>query len=171
MLTLKDFMETVNYRITEGSDYCWSCYGYNAYALDSWNGDNDTGYSVGIVFDTNTQIVYEMNVSDYKNQRAYRWINSDFREKFQTESKERYVDANQAWDNVTYIDLETEKDMLEKTRAIVAGEDYDTRVEVPIELDDEVILNAALEAHKQDITLNQYIERILRNMIESEKQK
>lgn len=164
-------METVNYRITEGSDYCWSCYGYNAYALDSWNGDNDTGYSVGIVFDTNTQIVYEMNVSDYKNQRAYRWINSDFREKFQTESKERYVDANQAWDNVTYIDLETEKDMLEKTRAIVAGEDYDTRVEVPIELDDEVILNAALEAHKQDITLNQYIERILRNMIESEKQK
>jgi len=164
-------METVNYRITEGSDYCWSCYGYNAYTLGSWNGDSDTGYSVDIVFDTVTQTVYEMNVSDYKNQRAYRWINSDFREKFQTESKERYVDANQAWDNVTYIDLETEKDMLEKTRAIVAGEDYDTRVEVPIELDDEVILNAALEAHKQDITLNQYIERILRNMIESEKQK
>jgi hypothetical protein len=167
MLTLKDFMETVNYRITEGGEYCWNCYGYNAYALDSWNGDNDTGYSVGIVFDTNTQIVYEMNVSDYKNQRAYRLIHPDYRGKFQTESKERYVDENQAWDNVTYIDLETEKDMLEKTRSIVEGEEYDTRIEVPIEMDDDLILTAAIEAHKQDITLNQYIERILRNMVDS----
>ena len=41
MITLKEWMELVDYRITEGSDYCWSCYGPDAYSLDSWNGDQD----------------------------------------------------------------------------------------------------------------------------------
>jgi hypothetical protein len=34
-------MEVTDYRITEGSTYQWHCYGNNAYALDSWNGDQD----------------------------------------------------------------------------------------------------------------------------------
>lgn len=56
MITLKEFMELVDYRITEGSDYMWSCYGPNAHRLDSWNGDHD-GHSVSIIFDTQSQNV------------------------------------------------------------------------------------------------------------------
>jgi len=41
MITLKQWMEVVNYRITEGSQFQWECYGSHAYTLDSWNGDID----------------------------------------------------------------------------------------------------------------------------------
>ena len=71
MLTLKNFMEAVKYRITEGSPYGWQCYGNNAYCLDSWDGDHD-GHSATIIFDTETQVVYEVSVFDYKKERAYR---------------------------------------------------------------------------------------------------
>ena len=56
MITLKRWMELVNYRITEGSDYGWSCYGNNAYSLSFWNGiHGDGGFSSNIIFDTKNQ--------------------------------------------------------------------------------------------------------------------
>jgi hypothetical protein len=47
MITLKEWMEVVDYRITEGSGYSWQCFGANAYCLDSWDGDQD-GHSLSI---------------------------------------------------------------------------------------------------------------------------
>jgi len=56
MITMKEWMELVGYKITEGSDYLWSCYGPNAYQLSSWNGIHGAGgYSFNIVFSTKTQ--------------------------------------------------------------------------------------------------------------------
>ena len=37
--------------------------------------------------------------------------------------------------------------------------------EIELDLDDDVILNLALEAHKRDITLNKYINEILKKYI------
>jgi hypothetical protein len=34
MISLKEWMELVDYRITEGSDYGWNCYGHDAHMLD-----------------------------------------------------------------------------------------------------------------------------------------
>ena len=163
MISVKDFMETVNYRITEGSEYTWHCYGDHAYSLDSWNGDNDHGHAINMVFDLNTQTVYEMTACDYDKQNAYRWINPDYRKDYQTESSQRGVAQNQAWDDVDYINLETSKDMLEKARAIVTGEEYDTRISVPIELLDHELFQIMRMAHELDITLNEYVERVLRS--------
>jgi hypothetical protein len=168
VITLKDFMETVNYRITEVDDYGWKCYGSYAYSFDSWNGDNSQGHSVGIVLDTNTQVVYQMEAHDYSNQRSYRWIKPEFRKSYEDEARAHGVIQNEAYDDVEFIDLETTKDMLSKARSIVLGVDYDARIEVPIELDNDTIAFAALEAHKMDITLNDYIQHILKNMLESE---
>jgi len=167
MITIKDFMEVVGYRITEGSDYGWTCFGPNAYQLDSWDGDNDNGYSVGVVFDRVTQLVYQMDAHDYKNSRAYRWIHPDYKKKNDQETLERMVDADEAWDDVRYVDLEVADDMLEKARAIASDLDYDTRVSVPIDLDDSELLHLALAAHKEDVTLNQYIGKILEQAVKN----
>jgi hypothetical protein len=57
MITMKEWMELVDYKITEGSDYTWSCYGPNAYTLDSWNGVHGAGgYSFSIVFSTKSSM-------------------------------------------------------------------------------------------------------------------
>jgi hypothetical protein len=167
MITLKDFMEVVDYRITEGSEYCWQCYGSDAYRLDSWNQEQD-GHSVSIVFDTQTQTVYEVSAYDYSRNRAYRLINPDFKFAHDDEASGRGVDVDQAWDDVNYVDLETEEDFLEKARAIVAGEDYDTRVSVPLTVTDDVLFDLMKLAHERDVTLNQLVEGVLWDAIHAE---
>ena len=161
MITMKEWMELVNYRITEGSDFCWQCYGSNAYHLDSWNGEQD-GHSFTIIFDTKDQTVYEVQAHDYVHQRAYRMVNEDFRKKMKKEAKRRDINRNQAWDDVDYIDLEVDDDFIQKCLAIAAGEDYDTRVSVPVDFSDEELLQYMKLAHERDMTFNQFVEEALR---------
>jgi hypothetical protein len=162
MITLKDFMETVDYKVTEGSEYCWECYGPNAYRLDSWNQDQE-GHTVSIVFDTRTHVVYEVNAYDYSRNRAYRLINPDYKSIHDNESKSRDLDSKQAWDDVNYIDLEVDEDFLEKARAIVADKEYDTRIKISLDLPDDMLFKLMTLAHESDMTLNQFIEKLLRN--------
>ena len=165
MISIKDFMQTVDYRITEGSDYGWQCFGPNAYRLDSWNQEQD-GHSISMVFDTRTQVVYQMSAYDYINERAYRWINPAYRSAHDAESENRGVLGDQAWDDVDYADLEVAEDMLEKARAIAAEEAYDTRIKVPVEFTDEELLTYMKLAHDRDITFNQLVEEALRAVID-----
>ena len=162
---MKEWMELVGYRITEGSDYMWQCYGSNAYALDSWNGEQD-GHSFTVIFDTKDQTVYEVQAHDYVNDRAYRMINEDFQKKNKKEAKKRDIDKDNAWDDVDYVDIEVDDDFIQKCLAIKTGEDYDTRVSVPMDFSDEELLTYMKLAHEQDITFNQLVERALREAID-----
>ena len=164
MITLKEWMEVVNYRITEGSDFMWDCYGPNSYSLDSWNGSQD-GHSFTVIFDTKTQVVYEVQSHDYRTQRAYRLVNPDFASERDIESVDRNVNLNQAWDEVNYVDLEEDDDWFQKALAIEAGEDYDTRVTVPLELEDSEVFTLMKMAHERDLTLNEFVEEILREQL------
>lgn len=104
MITLKDFMEATNYRITEGSTYGWSCYGNHAYMIDS-SCDIDK-HSFTVVFDTESQEVYEATAYDYINDRAYRMINPEFVHSHTSESNQRSLNGNEAWEGVMYTELE-----------------------------------------------------------------
>jgi hypothetical protein len=168
MITIKEWMELVDYRITEGSNYCWECYGNNAYTLDSWNGDHE-GHSFSIIFDTKDQTVYEVQAHDYLHNRAYRMVNEDFQKKMRKESKRRDVDKDQAWDDVNYIDLDVDDDFIQKCLAIREGEDYDTRVLMPVEFSDEDLLKYMKLAHERDITFNQLVEEALLMAIKEHK--
>jgi hypothetical protein len=168
---MKEWMELVDYKITEGSDYGWQCYGPNSYTLDSWNGVHGKGgFSFSIVFSTKTQKVYEVSVCDYTNNRAYRMINPKNVEKHRKEAESKSVLVNQAWDDVDYIDLEVVDDFIQKALAIRAGEDYDTRVEVPLDLPEETMFQLMKLAHENDQTLNEYVEDLLRVAIKEFKQ-
>lgn len=153
MLTLKEWMELVDYRITEGGDY--NLFSDNAYALSSWNGDHN-GYSLEIIFDTKTQVVYCAEACDYKHQRAYRLFHPDYKNVDQTK---------EAWDDVDWCDLEADDDFIQKSLAIVAGEDYDTRVSIPIDLPDHELMAIFKMAHEADMTFNDYVEKILREKL------
>ncbi len=169
MITLKQFINLIDYRITEGCDYTWDCYGPNAYNLSSWNGDHD-GHSLNVVFDTEFQTVYEVQVHDYKQNRAYRLIHPDCVEDYQREARERDVNPNEAWDDVDYVDLDVDEDFIEKAQAIIAGEDYDTRVSVPVNFTDEELLTYMKMAHDRDMTFNEFVEQALRAAIDDFKQ-
>jgi hypothetical protein len=168
MITLKEYMELVDYKVTEGSEYCWECFGTNAYSLSYWNQDH-SGYSICIIFDTRTHEAYAVEACDYKHNRAYRLINPDYKFVYDDEAAGRDVRANEAWDDVDYVDLDVDDDFIQKALAIIAGEDYDTRVSVPVNFTDEELLTYMKQAHERDITFNQLVEEALRAAIDEYK--
>jgi predicted HicB family RNase H-like nuclease len=166
IITLKDFMECTQYKITEGSTYGWACYGPDAYNMDFWNQKHDdTGCSISVIFDTKTQVVYEMQAWDYANHREYRWIHPDYLEAHKAEADCRGVDFEASLDDSKFIDLDVEEDILKKATAIAAGKEYDTRITITLNLDDETKLLLMTQAHEADMTLNHYVEHILREAI------
>jgi hypothetical protein len=169
MITLKQWMEIIDYKITEGSKFTWDCYGPNAYTLDSWNGEHD-GYSLAIIFDTDTQVVYEVQAHDYSNDRAYRMINPEYYKKYKKESKRRDCPLNEAWEFVDYTDLEVDDDFTEKATAIVNGQEYDTGVLVPIDFTDEELLKYMKMAHERNMTFNDFVNEALARIVEKHKE-
>lgn len=163
-ITLKDFLECIEYRITEGSDYCWNCYGSHAYQLDSWNSSTNRN-TVSVVFDKQTQEVYQIEAWDYVNRRTYRWINPDYIDAIKQESAARNIRFEESVDNEKFIDLDSVADMLEKATAIAAGKEYDTRVMLELELGDDEMFLLMKMAHEMDISFNKFVEHILEDAI------
>jgi hypothetical protein len=157
MITIEEFLNTVGYRISGGSEYQWECFGHNARYLDSEFRDR---YSASIVFDAETQVVYEATVCDHSANRAYRWTHPEFKAAYEAEVRSRNA-GDQAWDDVNYTDLETAEDWLDKSYAIVNGKIYDTRVSVPIDLPDHELLRLMTMAHERDMTFNDFVTEIL----------
>jgi len=165
MITLKDFMEAIQYKVNDGSEYCWDCYGPNARSMEYWNGEHDGGITVCCVFDTETQAVYEMQAWDDNNGVEYRWIHPGYIEGHAAEAQRRGVDFEQSFDDHKFTDLEVSEDILEKATAMVVGEEYDNRIMVTLTLgyDEEHLLMEM--AHEADMSLNQFVEKILREDI------
>lgn len=165
MITVKDYMECVDYRITEASEWLWNCFGPNAFTFDCWNGDHN-GFNVGIVFDTKTTTVYKFEVHDYKKQNSYRWVHPEYNAAYIDEAKARNINNAQAYDDINFIDIELSDDIIEKATCIVMGIDYDERVQISLDLPENLQLQLFTLAHQQDITLNQLVENILKLEIE-----
>lgn len=166
MIKLNDFLECIDYRITDGSEYQWPCYGPNARGLEFWNGiTSDEGCSVTCVFDSKTQFVYEMQAWDYLARREYRWIHPGYIESNAVEAKRRNLDFFESFDGNKYIELEVVEDILEKATAIANLEEYDTRILVPIDIPDDEMFILMTMAHERDITLNELVNEIMRDKV------
>ena len=165
-MQLSEINNIFQHKITSGSEYLWDCY------PRPWSIDYTSKYAHGtVIFDTVTQRVYEVNVSPVVDAygadepKPYRYIDPAYREAYDLEAKDRHVDPNEAWDDVTWFDLETEEDFLDKARKMFDGVSFDTRIEVPIDLDNDTMLKLCIEAHNRDITLNKMVEEILKKVI------
>lgn len=160
MITLKDFFEATGYRITEGSEWNDAAYGPNAYSLECWNGKHDDGgHSAQVVFDTGTQVVYEVSVCDFQTSRAYKFVNPEF------DKADEAID-DIAWDEVMYARTYDGEDLLTKMKAILSGESYDYRVVIVLDFPKEELLALSLDAHRLDITLNEYFTVLLKRTID-----
>jgi len=158
---LQKVNEALDHRISGGSEYTWTCW-TDARWLDY---ESDYGHA-SVVFNCKTQEVYTAEVHDVEHKhRPYRWLNPDHKQAMLDEAKMHNTYPDQAWDDVKWYDLETENDWLDKASAIMRGESFDTRIEVPVDLDDDVLFKLFTMAHERDITLNKMVELILQEVI------
>jgi predicted nucleic acid-binding protein len=153
--------EALDHKIVGGSEHQWNCWD-NARFLDY---ESDYAHA-SVVFNSQTQEVYCADVTDKLNELTpYRWLNPEYKEVYFKECKQRKVKKNIAWDDVKWCDLETQNDWLKKAQAIMRGEDFDSRVEVPLDLDDDTLFQLFKKAHENDVTLNKMVEIILQEVI------
>lgn len=164
-MQLRKVNEALEHRITGGSEYGWNCWP-NARWLDY---ESDYAHA-SVVFNSETQEIYTAEINDKANQhKPYRWLNPLYKEDMYVEAGVRHINANDAWDGVTWCDLETQDDWLTKARAIMRGEKFDQRIEVPLELDDDTLLKLFTMAHERDVTLNKMVEIVLQEVINRHK--
>lgn len=162
----QELIEANNFEITGGSEYQWQCFGHNARYLDF---DREDHFSINCVFDTVDHTVYIIEAWDYINNREYRWINPNYLDEYKEACKENEVDFRESFDSNKFVDLEVIEDMFEKIQGIRSGEDYDSRVKVPLTLDDKDLFELMKMAHERDITLNAMVEEVLTVAIEDAK--
>lgn len=169
-MNLEQLMRAFDYHIEGGSEHCWNCYP-NARYID-FQSQKYMAYGT-LLHSTVDFTVYEATVyaenKDGDVLGPYRWRNPSFIEENRKEYMKRGIDENLAWDEEKWIDLEVEEDFLDKASAIFHGKDFDTRIQVPLDIEDDVFLQLALEAHKRDITVNQMVEEIIQAEIDSHK--
>lgn len=153
--------EALDHRITGGSEYGWNCWA-NARWLDY---ESDYAHA-SVVFNSETQEIYTAEVNDKADKyKPYRWLNPVYKEQMYQEARKRRIEANRAWDETMWYDLETSEDWLDKARAILRGEEFDTRVQVPLNLEKDELFKLMELAHEHDVTLNKMVEIILEEMI------
>jgi hypothetical protein len=165
MITLKEFLETIEYKITEGSEYLWDCYGDTVHRIERQTSDHN-GNTVTCVFDTNDHFLYELEAWDNSKNRVYRWIHPAYIKQYKKCCKKHGVKFKNAYDDVNYIDLEVEADILDKARAIAREEEYDERVQIEVDFSDEELLQYMKLAHERDMTFNELVEEALRCAID-----
>ena len=165
MPTIQDFLNAINYRISQGDKFGWECFGPNTYSLDSWQGNIDDS-SFSMTFDTMTQKVYQISMCDYANKVAYQWTDPGYIDAYMNRVSGLSDPRNIAWDKVEYTNTELAEDILVKITAASNGKEYDRRVSVPLEMDEKEMFRLMKMAHERDITLNQLVEEVLKNKID-----
>jgi hypothetical protein len=180
-MNLEQIMAAFAYKVEGGAEFQWNCYPNARYIdfahnpmYDPASGKNNAHGSV--LFSTVDQTVYEANVTaeicyphGARKDVNYRWINPEYREAHDAEAEAKGVKPNLVYEDTNWTDLDVEEDFLEKATAIFSDKKFDERVLVPVELEDELIVHLAMEAHKRDITMNKMIEVILQQRIDAVK--
>jgi hypothetical protein len=162
---LSQVNEALEHKITGGSEYGWQCWD-NARFLDY---ESDYAHA-SVVYNTMTQEIYSAEINDKADKhKPYRWMSPVYKQANIDEAAKRGVDPNQAWDDTNWYDLETSEDWLEKASAIMQGQVFDTRVQVPLTLNKDELYKLMELAHENDVTLNKMVEIILQNMIDKHK--
>lgn len=166
-MKLETLLKAFDYRITDGDEFLWKCYpNARSITLSSEHAE------ISAVHSYIDQTVYEVKVdvapgvntdlAALEDVLVYRWMNPEWKEAHDAESVERGFDPKNAFDDVNWVDLEVEDDFLSKARNMFDGKfDFDKRVQVDIDLPDDLILFIAKQAHALDITFNQYITQLL----------
>ena len=153
MIKLNDFLnitqyETGHLEVVNQQDV----YGKTAISLEVYGFEFN---KLICVYDIVSQEVLEIIAEDQAVGKSYVWQTSDIK------GLGNYRDH--------LIELETEEDILEKAEAIFFHKPYDSRIVIPLDIKDEDFLLYAKAAHKLDITINEFMEQAIREMVEKYK--
>ena len=162
--TIGKFLGAAGYRVVGGSKYLWTCYGPNAWAMDVELDSTGTA-NAGIVFDTVSRVVYEVDVDEDGWVQAKRWVNPRYHERLTQEYKQRGVDPRQTINGGSmYDDSMSWEAIIELIECYRGSQSESTTLQLSV--DDDVTDALFQLAHREDVTLNELVLSILTEVID-----
>jgi hypothetical protein len=166
---LERFMIAVEYRISSSYEHLYECGDSSLSVLCS---DKDGVYSTEVAINLKTNDTMYLNVWDYKNKRMYNYFpDKEFMKEYLEEyaiKKPYYVHPD---DVIEEVNLDVEEDYFDKLYCIINEIDYNTDVLCKLDIDDDILIKLALKAHENNVTLNDYIVRLLTEYVYNEEDK
>jgi len=108
-ITIKEFVTAIKFNLGDGFEFLWDCYGRNAYSI-GWMKSDGTA-TASIIYDINSQTVYQMEVWDETNNRVYRWIHPKYKKAHSKEARQRGINDRIAIDKIRFEDITPAKIM------------------------------------------------------------
>ena len=160
---ITEFLDAIQYNITNISEFTWNCYGSGTIWIDSNKG---TRFDVSANFSNTTKEIREITLHDYKLNNSYRWTDPKFKEARHIESFKKNVDDKVAYGVIKFIDVEVSEDILEKITDAYNDVEYNDKIIIPLDISDKDFLLFAKAAHNLDITFNQFVEKAIKEAVE-----
>jgi hypothetical protein len=186
-ITIKEFIELIDFQIHGSDEHMWQCFGENAWYLDHNDPNTDDvskkRYSLHIIYDINTQFVYTMEVWDYQRNTILKWIHPDYINDYDQECCSRGVSNKDRFDpHEVFHFIPSSRKIMKIADFVINNIDYtvgypelanpnhklekdNSTVEVEVELEEPLWLELSMMAHERDITLNSLVNELLTNYI------
>jgi hypothetical protein len=154
-----DFMKAVDYMVVEGNLAELDCYPKDTRVIDA---ETKAGFAWAY-FDPKTLEIYEVFVSDkLSRQHQYRWLQPGIKEARYEYNKNKNIVSDAA---IT----DDETDILDKVKAILTNRKFDTDVVMNFDIDEGTMNIIEETALKENITVDDFLLKAIKNMIEREK--
>lgn len=157
-MRIEKILKSIEHNIGEVSSFLWTSLGESKI----WEIKNIKGDIVGIFVANKEGEVLEVDFDHTYGEKEvfYRWINPSLKLAYLAEYNEKSKSRNK------FVELDDELDCLEKVNSVVNTKSFDSRVVTPINLADEDFLLIAKMAHSANITFNDQINVILKNLVD-----
>ena len=157
-MRIEKILKSIEHNIGEVSNFLWNSLGESKI----WEIKNIKGDIVGIFVANKEGEVLEVDFDHtYGGKEVfYRWIKPSLKFAYIEEYNEKAKSRNK------FTELDDELDCLEKVNAVVNIKGFDIRVVTPINLADEDFLLIAKMAHAANITFNDQVNVMLKNLVD-----
>ena len=110
-MLLTDILGPLGWRITDGGEHGWNCYGEGCRSIELGD-DHRDGLYIYLVFDPKTLRVFEVTghgpIYELTENNPWRWIDAEYQSSFRNECTRRRIKWQQAWDDVMYSEVNDE---------------------------------------------------------------
>jgi hypothetical protein len=115
-MKLIDVLQAAKGRVSGGSEFQWKCWD-DAQFMDL--SDIDGEEIAGCVFNRKTHDVYSVEAHVYDDKISYRWVDPDWKQALKDEANARGIDNKNAYDDVPFIKVKHEDEILSLLTHIV----------------------------------------------------
>jgi hypothetical protein len=158
LMFVQDFLKLVNYRVTEGQNFGWDCYGKYAYSFTSEISEGGHDIAISCIFDLTTSVVYEFEVYlSGEDERAYRWISESHIDAYHQEALKRGVSAEEAYEGMKFNNVDTSHEIYEIAETFCKGRIYEPNVEFTLNLPESMLDKLCELAWENSMTVDELI--------------